>query len=330
MSKISELDSNRLLEISGITEKPFGEHDYILELDIPKDYEDNRYMEDYATWPELSDTVKGIADVCDGLIERIDVLVKAAKDIGINECDQDIAKMEEKRGAFTLAMSFIDDMKDVVYDDNDEYDAAYRDVMDKAVEIKEELLDCSFSFDRLNEEVFEKAVTEIARRQKEESPYWADFIRTIAEYGYESEETYLEDGYEPLESFIGDAETMKEYKERLKELKTAEDIVEFLKDLQNSVEGFVYMKEIFQSDAPGNDEYHYIEQALLDTEVYCEKETLEVYIEQAADVVDGLNKLYSDVGGCFVEYMDFAHARAMKEKSEKIKKMDLEDAYRER
>lgn len=180
MSKISKLSSDRLQEIYEITERlDSWREDCILELDIPSDYEANSQdSRDYASWPELSDTIKDLTYVCDSFMERIDELIEAAKDIGINDLDDDIAELEEIRDELESIQSSLNDVNDVYdstdyYDDmeefynSDEYSDAYENAMDKAVVIKNDMLSGRKfdSLERLNSTVKEKADREIFRRQ---------------------------------------------------------------------------------------------------------------------------------------------------------------------
>lgn len=182
MSKISKLGSDRLQEIYELTEAGRlhrWQEDCILELGIPGDYEMNSQdCRDYASWPELSDTIKDFTYVCDSFMGQIDELIEAAEDIGINDLDDDIAELEEIRDELESIQSSLNDLNDVYdsmddYDngeefyDSDEYSDAYENAMDKAVVIKDDmLLGRKFgSLERLNSTVNEKASREIARRQ---------------------------------------------------------------------------------------------------------------------------------------------------------------------
>lgn len=136
------------------------------ELDIPRDYEMNRYREDYSQWTELSDTASGIADICDTLIGRIDKLLKMAEEIGIDDDDIDVVRLGEARNFLESSIEYVEEKSDEAYSNDDyddiddfytssEYESAYIDVMDKAVEVKDEIYDCSNSYDRLAEEILE-------------------------------------------------------------------------------------------------------------------------------------------------------------------------------
>lgn len=181
MSKISKLGSDRLQEIYELTEKVLYklQEDCILELGIPGDYKMNSQDDrDYASWPELSDTIKDFTYVCNIFMQRIDELIEAAEDIGINDLDDDIAELEEIRDELESMKSSLNDLNDVYdsmddYDDgegfydSDEYSDAYENAMDIAVVIKDDmLLGRKFgNLESLSNIVSEKVSREIARRQ---------------------------------------------------------------------------------------------------------------------------------------------------------------------
>jgi hypothetical protein len=218
MSKISKLGSDRLQEIYEFTEAGRlhkWQEDCILELGIPGDYEMNSQdSRDYASWPELSDTIKGFTYVCDIFMQRIDELIEAAEDIGINDLDDDsiaeleeirdelesiginvndpdddIAELEEIRDELESMQSSLNDLDDVYdsmddYDDgeefydSDEYSDAYENAMDIAVVIKDDmLLGRRFGhLESLSSIVSEKVGREIARRQNlDYDDYYDDY-----------------------------------------------------------------------------------------------------------------------------------------------------------